>query len=255
MRMEAEIFHQFVREICFTHLQPHQDLPEAFGGPDGALRFPPHTRTLIESWNTQLPVTEEIFASLQCLGSLPRMSTLAVGAMIQMLVSQMPEGCMYLNVGFWHGYSLFAGMLGNADKQCVGIDNFSEFTEPPFASSAGPQLLFLEEFAKRASSQHRFFIDDYRTYFTQHRGAIGLYFYDGNHEYEYQREALELAHPHIVPGGIIIVDDTNWEPPRSATQDFMASKGGAYGCLFDQKTAHNSHPTYWNGMMVLRKNI
>lgn len=243
--MDTNALQHFIAGISFNHLQPEDPLPDAFGGLNGAMYMEPRIRTLIETWNTVMPVSPTMLTELQMLGALPRMSTLALGAMIQLIVSKMPADQMYVNVGFWHGFSLFAGMLENPTKQCIGIDNFSQFGDP--------QLRFLEEFSKRRSPLHQFFQQDYRDYFATHSGPIGLYFYDGDHAYEHQKEGLELAHPFMAKSGLILVDDTNWDDPRKATEDFLSEHAGDYECIVDLKTAHNSHPTFWNGIMILRK--
>jgi len=243
--MDTDALHRFIAGISFTHLQPQYPLPDTFGGLDAALYMQPKPAHLVETWNTVLPVTPAILVELQDLGSLPRMSTLAVGSIIQFIVAQMPAEQMYVNVGFWHGFSLFVGMLDNPNKQCVGIDNFSQFGDP--------QLIFVEQFARRASPSHRFFQQDYREYFSKHQGLIGFYFYDGNNEYIHQKESLELADPFIAQGGLILVDDTNWEDPRNATEDFLKEQAGKYECIVDLRTAHNSHATFWNGVMILQK--
>lgn len=47
------------------------------------------------------------------------MSTFAIGAIINRAVRQMPSNTGYVNVGRWHGFTLLAGMLGNAKKRCI----------------------------------------------------------------------------------------------------------------------------------------
>ena len=83
-------------------------------------------------------------------------------------------------------------------------------------------------------------------------GPIGFYYYDGSHDYKSQSRALELASPYLVPGSLILVDDTNWDAPRSATQDFIAMDGRPYDVLLDIKTAGNLSPFFWNGLMLLQ---
>jgi len=58
----------------------------------------------------------------------PRLSTIATGYIINQLVKYMPKISVYLNVGVWCGFSYFAGIIGNNEKRCIGVDNF---TTPP----------------------------------------------------------------------------------------------------------------------------
>ncbi len=181
---------------------------------------------------------------LKAIGRVPRMSTYAVAAIINRGVAQMPPGTAYVNVGVWQGFSLLAGMAGNPDRRCVGVDNFSEF--------GGPREEFLARFEASRGPAHEFHDMDYGEYFARrHAGPIGLYFYDGDHRYEHQLKGLETAEPFLVPGAFILVDDTNTADPRQATLDFAAR--GGYRVVFDRRTASNCHPTLWNGLMILRK--
>jgi hypothetical protein len=205
--------------------------------------------TNLEPWITRLPAPDGALARRRItpLLGMPRMSTFAIGAIINRAVGRMRSGEAFVNVGVWHGFSLLAGMAGHADRRCVGIDNFSEF--------GGPKDEFLARFTARRSPLHEFHEMDYRAYFAQvHHGPIGLYIYDGDHAYQHQLTGLEVAEPHLAPGCVVLVDDTNEPEPAQATRDFMAARPGRYRLLFDRKTAGNGHPTLWNGLMVLEKN-
>jgi hypothetical protein len=174
------------------------------------------------------------------------MSTFAIGAIINRGVAAMPPAQAFVNVGVWNGFTLLAGMIDNPDKVCIGIDNFSEF--------GGPRDAFLRQFETYRSPNHRFFEMDYAVYFREHhQGRIGFYIYDGNHSYENQRMGLEIAEPHLAPGALILVDDTNTVEPRQATLDFITRSTYRYEVLLDQQTCANQHPTFWNGIILLRK--
>jgi len=174
------------------------------------------------------------------------MSTLTVGLLINDAVSSMPSGQAYLNIGVWHGFSFFSGMIGNPGAICIGVDNFSSFGKP--------REEFMQCFNRFKSPNHRFYEMGYTQYLRSvHKGKIGVYAYDGNHAYINQLLALELAEPFFVPGTIIIIDDMNWETPSQATAEFLRSRPNQYQTLLDARTAQNIHPTYWNGIVVLQK--
>ena len=176
----------------------------------------------------------------------PRMSTFAIGAMINRAVTQMDPGHAFVNVGVWHGFTLLAGMAGNADRRCIGVDNFSEF--------GGPREEFLARFNQARSPHHEFHDMDYQRYFADvHAGPIGFYIYDGEHSYANQLRGLEVAEPFLAPGCIVLVDDTNDDQPHRATLDFMAKHGNQYRVLTDRRTACNGHPTLWNGVTVIQR--
>ncbi|MBI5834254.1 MAG: class I SAM-dependent methyltransferase [Armatimonadetes bacterium] len=238
----AERVEDYCRQISFRGLRPETPLP-AWSLP--LFRRAEYMHLSVERAITRLP-DAQMAARLAPLLPMRRMATVAIGSVLNTIVSQLPSDQCYVNVGCWHGFSLLAGMVGNPDKRCVGIDNFSEF--------GGPRESFLQRFERHRSAQHEFWEMDYHAYFADvHQGAIGFYLYDGEHSYENQLEGLLTAEPFLAPEAIIAVDDTNWDSAHQATLDFMARAAGGYRLLFDQRTAINGHPTYWNGLMVLAR--
>lgn len=173
----------------------------------------------------------------------PRMSTYATAALIDKAVATMPPDAAFVNVGLWHGFSFLAGLVGNPDRRCVGIDNFSQF--------GGPRGEFLRRYEARRSPLHEFHEMDYEEYFARtHRGPIGFYIYDGEHSYRNQLRGLEAAEPFLASGCVVMVDDTNDAEPRQATLDFVSRHPGRYQMLFERRTAANGHPTFWNGITI-----
>ena len=174
----------------------------------------------------------------------PRMSTVAIGYLVNAVVGRMNASHAYLNIGVLEGFTFFAGLAGNPDKRCIGVDNFSQF--------GGPRDKFQGGYVRYASPNSEFHEMDYVEYLTtKHVEPIGLYYFDGPHEYVDQLRSLELAEPFLAPDALIIVDDTNGEEVRRATLDFMAARPGRYEVLLDEKTYCNCHPTFWNGIMIL----
>ena len=200
----------------------------------------------IESINTVFPVDDRVTKErLRPIADIPRMSTLALAAIINRAVAQMPEGQAYLNVGVWNGYSFLAGLLGNADKRCIGVDNFSQF--------GGPVDDFRRRFEQFRSPAHSFHDQDYEAYLrTCHKEPLGVYFYDGEHSYKNQYTGLRAAEKFFAPGCWILVDDTNWDEPREATLEFIRRSRRRYRLVLDVRTPYSGHPTWWNGLMLLQ---
>lgn len=234
---------EYIRNIAFCMIQPMTWFPDLWGSPC-TRRF----QRNVESWNTVLPAGRlKVAQELKQLTAMPKLSTLAIGALLNRAVSLLPGDQFYINVGTWFGFSLFAGMIGNPTKRCIGVDNFSEFGSPRDA--------FTKEFTKRKSPMHEFFAMNFRDYFQKiHRDPIGVYFYDGPHGYQDHLDGLTLAEPFFAPGCIIIIDDTNWDVPQRVVEAFLKDRPGQYRILFDKRTATKHHPTWWNGIMVLEKN-
>ncbi len=207
----------------------------------------PRVRFLIESLATSLPEGGHDSRSiLSEISSVPRMSTFAIAAIINKSVKEMNEGHAFLNVGVWNGFTFLAGLAGNPHKICIGVDNFSGF--------GGPRSAFLQRFARFSSQHHHFFDIDFRHYMEHvHRTPIGVYFYDGAHDYASQFDGLELAAPFFAKNCLIMVDDTNRPSPRKATIDFITKEKGRYRLILDKSTTWAQNPVWWDGLMILRK--
>src|SRR2546428_11699779 len=78
---------------------------------------------------------------------------------------------------------------------------------------------------------------------------VGVYYYDAAHDYESQLEGLRLAEPHLVPGALMIVDDTDWERVDRAMRDYLAGQPRAR--LLVQVNGKDRGQAWWEGMQVL----
>jgi Methyltransferase domain/Glycosyl transferase family 2 len=198
--------------------------------------------------NTVLPEGErETRRALAPTHEVPRMSTFAIAALLNRAVAAMPEDQVYVNVGVWHGFTYFAGALGNRDKRCFGVDNFSKWGKEKV------RLAFENRLDRIGTRSQTMFTMDYQEYFAKvHREPIGVYLYDGDHAYEHQLRGLQIAEPFFADGCVIFVDDTNWPHPHGATLDFIAQSDRRWEILLDARTSSPGHPTWWNGLMVIR---
>jgi len=224
---------EFISNISFQLIKPNTPL-EA-------------DRAALELTNTILPEDDaHLKQALYELCKIQKMSTFTIGSIINKIVSQMKEDQCFVNVGVWHGFTFLSGMINNSDKKCIGIDNFSEFN--------GPREEFLQRFNLSKSENHFFHELDYQDYFSNvHKGEIGFYIYDGEHSYENQLKGLQIAEPFFADDCIIMIDDTNWDRVRQATLDFISKSKNKYQILLDKPTTYNGHPTYWNGILLLKK--
>jgi hypothetical protein len=79
---------------------------------------------------------------------------------------------------------------------------------------------------------------------------VGLWYYDASHSYEAQLEGLRIAEPLLVPGALMIVDDTDWTDVDRAMDDYLAGQPRARRILkLDGKS--RGSPQWWEGMQVL----
>lgn len=236
----------YVNNITFRLIRPHTKLPRRF------MKLLNHLARVglpLESWITRLPEDEQAMRrTLRKVCRVPKMSTFSIGAMINRGVSHMSDEHVFVNIGVWHGFTFLCGLINNSDKTCVGIDNFSR------KSQRGEREKFPKRFNRYKSAHHHFFETDYRDYFANmHKGTIGFLIYDAKHTYELQLEALEIAEPFFSKDCIILIDDTNDDPPRHATMDFIANSSNRYKILLDRTTSRKPHPTLWNGIIIFQR--
>jgi hypothetical protein len=238
----------FIAQIRFAHLQPTDPCPD------------PAQDACTEIANTCLPDTADIDCQrLSELCQIPRMSTFALGALIQRIVATLPAGQCFLNIGVWHGFTFLAGL--NPAHWCLGVDCFNDMYhcnargEPVlFCRGAEVRDAFYRRFERwRDPRYHHFFELDFRAYLARHRRPIGFYLYDGDHSYRSQLDALLLAEPYLAAGAYILIDDTNAPEVRQSVTDFLALRPGQYQVKMDFTTCANRHPTWWNGVILLQK--
>ena len=235
----------YIAGIRFEHLQPqtYPD-PEQYNALVRSLR---EQGIHFDVVNTMLPADgADMVGRLNGLCFVPRMSTFAIAAVLNRAVTGMDPALAYLNIGVWYGFTFLAGLLGHGEKTCIGVDNFDQF--------GGPRQEFLRLFEAARGRAHRFYDLDYREYLTRvHRDELGVYFFDGPHTFEDQLDGLKLAEPFFSKRCVVIVDDTNEEPARRATEEFLAESPYTYRIVADHTTACNAHPTWWNGISILER--
>lgn len=211
-------------------------------------------------------VNPHVLRQMRALCRIPRLSTYAIGVIINQLVGQMREDEAFVNVGVWHGFTFLSGAL-NTDKRCVAVDNFCSAEKYSKGSKRGWMHLytpakwytrcvrsqFMRRLKRMRGEQGELYEMDYRDYFRDvHKGSIGVYMYDGSHDYEHQLNGLKLAEPFFSPNCVVIVDDINCGNALQATLDFMRESTNRYRILMHEHTYCNRHPTLWNGIFIFQ---
>ena len=230
---------QFIKEIKFNDLQPMQD---------GVGHY---ANVGFEFSNTVFPEDNDLIKSnMEVIQNIPKYSTLAIAGVVTKAVQLMPENQVYLNIGYLFGYSLFAGMVGNNNKTCIGVDNFSDSVD----CSSDFHKYWKKMMVHNQKS--KFYEMDYKEYLNNiHKEQIGVYYYDAIHTREDQYNALVMAEKFLVSGSIVIIDDINIEPMKTSTERFIKEREDLYETLFIAETFGNGHPTWWNGIYVFRKKV
>ena len=234
MRLTRRHFNRLIEHIEFTKLQPME---------------PINKEARILSWDN-VNFSERDDEMRRFLAPLRRvegkMSTAANAFLIYSISQHLEENEAYLNIGVWKGFTFLAGVL-NRSCLSIGVDNFSLF--------GGPKAEFHANYDKFKHERSSFFEMDYKQYLAEQHGdtPIGFYFYDGAHDYQNQFDALVAAERLLSKNAIVLVDDTNFPDAWRATLDFVRDRHPRFEIIFDQFTAGNLHPTYHNGLMLLRK--
>ncbi|MEK7795556.1 MAG: class I SAM-dependent methyltransferase [Candidatus Hydrogenedentota bacterium] len=163
------------------------------------------------------------------------------------------EGEAYLEVGTYHGKSLLSAMLRNAERPVFACDNFSEFEGNSFEIAQANLAKYgvLEKVT--------FYNCDFRAIYTRDKLSvpIGLYFYDGAHDYESQYQAIKLVEPFLADEALVLVDDWRFAADsgsyaKEATLQAMKESAAKWSLLYELPARFNGdRAMWWNGVGVL----
>jgi predicted O-methyltransferase YrrM len=167
-------------------------------------------------------------------------------ALLNLAASCLEPDEAYVEVGVFHGASLVAAMLGNDGRRFAGIDSFAfrdaslEKVEANLARFGleRPELLVGDAFELVPNGA----LGDAR---------VGVWYYDAAHDYDSQVAGLRVAEPLLVPGALVIVDDTDWAEVERAIDDYLAEQPRARR-LLTIAGRERGLPHWWEGMQVLR---
>jgi len=166
-------------------------------------------------------------------------------ALINLAASCLEEGEAYVEIGVYHGASLVSAMLGNEGKRFVGVDSFGfrdaslEKVEANLARYGleVPEIIVGDAFELVPSGA----LGETR---------VGVWYYDAAHSFEAQMQGLRIAEPLLVPGALVIVDDTDWEDVERAMDAYLAEQPRARRVLTIEGKTRGA-PQWWEGMQVL----
>ena len=166
-------------------------------------------------------------------------------ALINLAASCLEEREAYVEIGVYHGASLVSAMLGNEGKRFVGVDSFGfrdaslEKVEANLARYGleVPEIVVGDAFELVPSGA----LGETR---------VGVWYYDAAHSFEAQVQGLRIAEPLLVPGALVIVDDTDWEDVERAMDAYLAEQPRARRVLTIEGKTRGA-PQWWEGMQVL----
>jgi protein O-GlcNAc transferase len=166
-------------------------------------------------------------------------------ALLNLAASCLGPDEAYVEVGVFHGASLIAAMLGNEGHRFLAVDSFA------FEGSGLEKVeANLERFGLPRPELH---VGD--AFELVPEGAlngtrVGVWYYDAAHDYDSQVEGLRIAEPLLVPGALVILDDTDWTDVERAIDDYLAGQPRARRLLTIEGKGRG-FPQWWEGMQVL----
>jgi predicted O-methyltransferase YrrM len=166
-------------------------------------------------------------------------------ALLNLAASCLGPDEAYVEVGVFHGASLIAAMLGNEERRFVAVDSFVLGDGSPEHVEANlerfglprPELLVGDAFELVRQGG----LDGIH---------VGVWYYDAAHDYGSQVEGLGMAEALLVPGALLIVDDTDWTDVERALDDYVAGQPRARR-LLTIEGKERGFPQWWEGMQVL----
>ena len=191
------------------------------------------------------------------------MSKISIGFLVNQICKSLDNKGVYINIGVWRGFSMFAGML-NTKCEVYGVDDFSFDYEDGNSSlnnyeeESKAREYFYKHFNELQNKEKHFFFDmNYMKFFElweKKKKAIDFYYYDAEHSYKNQYNNLIIAKDFFKKGTIILVDDYNEIDVENATQDFVAKFNSKFKIIKEIKTANKYiHPTYANGIVLIER--
>jgi len=136
---------------------------------------------------------------------------------INNLSHKLEDRMNYLEVGSWKGSTAVSCGFGNNDIDMCLIDNWSEFGGPEDEFRENINKMRLSGDSELPENKVRIHSEDFRTVKLPDDIKYNVYLFDGPHEFEDQRDGLELMLPFLEDEFIFIVDDWNWDRVKQGT--------------------------------------
>ena len=187
-------------------------------------------------------------------GAIPNLATENVLALLNLAASLLEPGESYVEVGTLFGASLVGAMRGNRGD-FVAIDNFTF----PGVETRGRGIPpadrgRLEENLRRFGADSATIVK--RDAFDAIEGGalgdrkVGVYYYDGPHDYDSQLRGMRAIEPWLADEALIVVDDHDWEKVTRATRDYLDAEPRAR-LLVEIPGWDRGYPHWWEGVAVL----
>jgi GT2 family glycosyltransferase/tetratricopeptide (TPR) repeat protein len=167
---------------------------------------------------------------------------------IRHLLNRLGElpGCHYLEIGSFFGATLLAASFDNPGS-FIAVDDFSEFNEPD------PRPKFYANLSKFQDHCHVDFREEdcWKLPAELLPGSVNIFFYDGAHTPEAQRDALVRFADVFSDPFVLLIDDWNFDFVRAATLEAVQELGWTLHREWSRPTGYNGDPaSWWNGFFA-----
>ena len=177
------------------------------------------------------------------------MSSIKVRNLLNLLVNI--NDARYLEIGVWKGSTFYSALVNNNPTHAIAIDNWSEFGGP-FAEFQ-QNINLLPSYINRTFYNGDCFDQQVKNKINK---KFNIYFYDGGHSMEQQKQALTEYINYMDNDFIFICDDWNWSNVVQGTyqgifqSNLKIVKEWTLPAEFNGDTKN-----WWNGLWVahLRK--
>ena len=173
--------------------------------------------------------------------------------LLNLAFKHLDEGEAYFEVGTYRGKSLISAMLEGPARPVFACDNFSQFDDNTL------EILKANLAKYRFGDRVTFYNCDFLEAYTPERLPIpiGLYFYDGAHDFESQYEAIKRVEPFLANEALVLVDDwrlaeDSGSYAKAATLKAAAESSASWDLLYELPARFNGdRAMWWNGVGVL----
>ncbi len=156
----------------------------------------------------------------------------------------------YYEIGALVGASLVSTLYGNDHLQATSCDNFSLFS----TEQQDSRTQFFENCNKFVPNRFKLLEKDFQTVVKEDLPAgIDLFFSDGPHSYEEQRQAITYTVPFLADEAIIVIDDFQWQNPCAGTMKGLKESDIdiLWCCTLDSGVRSGcGDRDWWNGLGI-----
>lgn len=126
---------------------------------------------------------------------------------------------VYCEVGLYCGATFCSAINNNPSLTAIGYEDFSQ--DFSATNIRGQLEANVEQFKAGAKSVTVIDGDFFKAEAFPDMPPVDLFYYDGKHDYEFQRQALLHICDSLADLSLIIVDDFSWSSAREGTRDAL----------------------------------